>query len=256
MNQELIIQDSAISINVEKSNPKLANVDFFKYSGIVANNWELARQPINTDNVSQVVFTNGVAITAEPQRIILAQSIRNVEEESILISDIARKYIQALPNMEFLAAVINFRGITPFEEQDSARQYITQNLLSSGAWQSVGETPTRASIDFVYKLQRCPLHLKVMEAALQAENQSEEITPIIMFNGSFSYELSGENNSEKLTQLHSVLNNWQSDLDEYRNIINNKFLGQSAPQQVLPTGEYNLETNHNLENNNLFAVSV
>ena len=256
MNQELIIQDSAISINVEKNNPKFINIDTLNHTGIVPSNWELARQPINTDNVSQVVFTNGVAITAEPQRIILAQSIRNVEEESILIPDIACKYVQALPNLEFLAAVINFRGITPFKEQDTARQYITQTLLSPGAWQSVGEAPARASVDFVYKLQRCPFHLKVMEAALQAENQSEENTPIIMFNGSFSYELSGENNSEKLAQLHSILNNWQTDLDEYRIIINHKFLGQSATQQVLPTGEYKLEINNNLETNNLCAVSA
>lgn len=256
MSQKLIPQDSFIAIEVEKNNTKFLNIDILKHSGIVASNWELARQPINTDNVSQVVFTNGVAITAEPTRIILAQSIRNAEEESILIPQIACKYTSALSLMEFKAIVANFRSIVLFEEQDSAQQYITQNLLSSGAWQSIGETPVRASVEFNYNLQRAPFHLKVMEAALQAENKSEETTPIIMFNGSFSYELKSENNSQKLTQLHSAINNWQSDLDEYRNIINDKFLGQSAPQQVLPTSEYNLETNHNLENNNLFAVSA
>ena len=95
MNQELILQDSAISINVENNNPKFLNIDTLNHAGIVPSNWELARQPINTDNVSQVIFANGVAITAEPQRIILAQSIRNVDGESILIPEIACKYIQS-----------------------------------------------------------------------------------------------------------------------------------------------------------------
>lgn len=258
MNQELILQDLVIVVPSKNHKTTLLSADFLKCSGTIPDNWELARQPINANNVSQVVFTNGIAITAEPQRIMFAQSIRNVDGESILIPEIAQKYASALPNMELEAVGINPRGYVPLNtgEQDNARQYITENLLSPGAWQSIGEAPMRASLNLVYKLQRAPLYLNVTEAALQAENQSEEITPIIMFGGSFSYELSGENNSEKLAQFHSVLNNWQTDLDEYRNIINHKFLGQSAPQQVLPTGEYNLETNNNLEKNNLFAVSA
>ncbi|NJO65717.1 MAG: hypothetical protein HC836_48875 [Richelia sp. RM2_1_2] len=201
------------------------------------------------------MFTNGIAITAEPQRVIFAQSIRNVEEESILIPEIAQKYASALPLMEFKAVVVNLRSYVPFEEQDTARNFITQNLLYKGAWQSVGEAPLRASVEFNYKLQRCPFHLKVMEAALQAENQSQEITPIIMFSGSFSYSLNAENKNDLLASLHSAINNWQSDLDEYQSIINNKFLAQ-VPQQTLPKSEYNLETSNNTETNSLFAMSA
>ncbi|MGF1676746.1 MAG: hypothetical protein ACFCUV_24165 [Rivularia sp. (in: cyanobacteria)] len=255
MNQELVIQDLAIFVVAKNHKSHLVNIDFLECSGTIPSNWELARQPVNTDNVSQVVFTNGIAITAEPQRVIFAQSIRNVEEESILIPEIAQKYASALPLMEFKAVVVNLRSYVPFEEQDTARQYITQNLLSPGAWQSVGEAPVRASVEFTYKLQRCPFHLKVMEAALQAENQSQEITPIIMFSGSFSYSLNAENKNDLLASLHSAINNWQSDLDEYQSIINNKFLAQ-VPQQTLPTSEYNLETSNNTETNSLFAMSA
>ena len=254
MSQKLIPQDSFIVIEV-KNNPQLLKVDFLKYSGIVPGNWELARQPVSTDNVSQVVFNNSIAITAEPNRVIFAQSIRDIDEETILIPEIAGKYIQALPNMEFSAAVINIRSYTSFEEQDTARQYITQNLLSPGSWQSVGETPVRASVEFNYKLPRSPFHLKVMEAALQTENQSEEITPIIMFSGSFSYSLNAENNTAKLANLHSIINNWQSDLDEYRNIINNNFLAK-VPQQISPVGEYDVSANNDTETNSLFAMSA
>lgn len=257
MNQELILQDFVIVILAKNHKPSLLTLDFLKCSGTVTSDWELARQPINANNISQVVFTNGIAITAEPQRIMFAQSIRNVSGESILIPEIARKYAQALPNMELKAVGINPRGYVPFATgaQNNAREYITRNLLSPGAWQSVGEAPPRASIDFTYKLQRAPFHLKVVEAALQPENQSEAMTPIIMFSGSFSYELKSENNSEKLAQLDSALNNWQSDLGEYCNIINNNFLGQASAQKVLPTSEYNLKINDNLERNNLFTLN-
>jgi hypothetical protein len=257
MNQELVIQDLAIFVVAKNHKSHLVNIDFLECSGTIPSNWELASQPVNANNVSQVVFTNGIAITAEPQRVIFAQPIKDVDEESILIPEIARKYTQALPNMEFKAAVITLRSYVMIatEEQDIARNFITQNLLSPGAWQSVGEAPVRASVEFTYKLQRAPFHLKVMEAGLQAENQSQEITPIIMFSGSFSYFLNAENNSEKLAELHAAINNWHSDLDEYQSIINNKFLAQ-VPQQTLPKSEYNLETSNNTETNSLFAMSA
>ncbi|MGB3755003.1 MAG: hypothetical protein WBA07_01330 [Rivularia sp. (in: cyanobacteria)] len=116
----------------------------------------------------------------------------------------------------------------------------------------------RASLNLVYKLQRAPFYLTVTEAALRAEAEGETNTPIIMFSGSFSYELDGENNAEKLLKLNSVFDNWQSDLEDYKNIISNKFLAQKTSR----VGEYSLETNnnpetnHDSETNNLFAMSV
>lgn len=251
MNQGLILQDLVIVIAAKNHKPSLLNLDFLKCSGIVPSDWELARQPISANNMAQVMFTNGIAITAEPQRIILGQPIRKEYGESILIPEIARKYAQALPLMEFEAIGINPRGYVPFPagEQDTARQYITETLLSPGAWQSTGEAPMRASLNLVYKFQRAPFYLTVTEAALQAESEEEKATPIIIFSGSFSYQVNSENNSEKLALFHSVINNWQSDLEEYRNIINNKFLAQVG-QQKEPTNGYSSEAN------SLFAMSV
>ncbi|MBV6626460.1 MAG: hypothetical protein KI793_26575 [Rivularia sp. (in: Bacteria)] len=247
--QKIIPQDLTFFIEAKEIKPHLLSLDFARCSGMVPGDWELARQPIGTNNIAQLIFTNGIAITAEPQRIILAQPIRNVDRESILIPEIARKYTNVLSNMEFEAIRINLRSYVPFEEQDSARQYITQTLLSPGAWQSVGETPPHASVELVYNLQRAPFYLKITEAALQ--ETEEKVTPIIIFNGSFSYQVDGESNTEKLAVVHSVINNWQSDLSDYQNIINNKFLAQVAqPELALPTNGYNPEAN------NLFAVSA
>jgi hypothetical protein len=248
MNKKIIPQDLTISIESKQLKPHLLNLDFARCSGMVPSDWEPARQPIATNNMAQLIFTNGIAITAEPRRIILAQPIRNISRLEVVIPEIARKYTSVLSNMEFEAIRINLRSFVIFEEQDSARQYITQTLLSPGAWQSVGETPLHASVELVYNLQRAPFYLKITEAALQ--ETEEKVTPIIIFNGSFSYQVNGENNAEKLAVVHSIINNWQSDLEDYQNIINNKFLGQEKQQkQVLPPNEYN-------PSSNLFPVSA
>lgn len=247
--QKIIPQDLTISIEAKELKPHVLSLDFAKCSGMVPSDFEPARQPIATNNIAQLIFTNGIAITAEPQRIIFAQPIRNVDRESILIPEIARKYTNLLSKMEFEAIRINLRSFVLFEEQDSARRYIMQTLLSPGAWQSVGETPPRASIELVYNLERAPFYIKITEAALQ--ETEEKVTPIIIFNGSFSYQVKGESNAEKLAVVHSVINNWQSDLEDYQNIINNKFLAQIGQQeQSLPTNGLNPEAN------SLFAMSA
>ncbi|MBX9255406.1 hypothetical protein H1Q63_15930, partial [Desmonostoc muscorum CCALA 125] len=56
MNQSLNIQEMAIAIAAKQHNPTILTPDFLKYSGIVPNNWELAKPPIITDAAAQVVF--------------------------------------------------------------------------------------------------------------------------------------------------------------------------------------------------------
>lgn len=235
MSQELILQDLFFIITSKNQKPTILNFDFLKFSGIVPSSWELARQPIYTNNVAQVIFTNGIAITAEPQRVMFAQSIFGKEIESILIPEIARKYAQTLPNMDFDAVSVNIRGYVPFSgSQDTAREYITQNLLSRGAWQSEGELPMRASLNLVYKLKRSPFFLNITEAAIRNEEE-DTTTPIVMFGGSFSYEISGNQSAEKAAILYQAIDNWQADLEDFSKIINNKFLEKI--QQISPSGE-------------------
>lgn len=227
MSQSLITQEFGIIIAAKNHNPTLLNPDFLKYSGIVPTEWELARQPISTQNVSQVAFTNGVLIVAEPTRVIFIEAIEGKAVAEIIVADIAKKYVQALPNVEYEAVGLNPRSYMSFDQQqDAARQYLAEMLLSPGPWQEVGTAPVRATLNLVYTLERCPFYLTVSEAALR--NPDETSTPIVLFNGSFSYQVIGETVPERLKKLHQLIDNWQADLLTYQDIINSKFITQAA----------------------------
>ena len=194
----------------------------------------MARTPIYTNSAAQVTFTNGVSIIAEPNRVMFMEPIADNQVESLHIPSIARKYAHTLPNMEFEAVGINPRGYVAFpNEQEAARKYVTETLLSGGAWLESGDSPMRASLNLVYKFNRAPFYLSVSEAALR--NEDETSTPIVMFSGSFSYELSGENGSEKLSLLNQAIDNWEVDLETYSNIINNKFLAKMTETTLVVT---------------------
>ncbi|MFL9458178.1 hypothetical protein AB0758_45055 [Tolypothrix bouteillei VB521301_2] len=235
MTQQLVVQDLVIVVAAKNHSPSILNPDFLKCSGIVPQDWSLARQPIYTNSAAQVVFTNGISIIAEPNRVIFMEPIGDKTMSELNIAEIARKYVQTLPNIEYEAVGINPRGYVSFAgDLDAARLYVSETLLSPGEWQSAGDSPVRASLNLVYKFQRAPFYLSITEAALR--NEDETSTPIVMFSGSFSYELSGETGAEKISNLHNCIQNWQVDLETYSDIINHKFLTK-IPSSLATTSE-------------------
>lgn len=67
MNKKVIPQDLTISIESKQLKPHLLSLDFAFGCGMVPSDFEPARQPIATNNMAQLVFTNGIAITANPK---------------------------------------------------------------------------------------------------------------------------------------------------------------------------------------------
>lgn len=223
MAQSLVVQELVIVIAAKNLSPTILNPDFLKYSGIVPADWELARQPIFTNSVVSVVFQNGISIVAEPQRVMFMEVIEGKAASSVAVPGIARKYVQTLPNVEYQAMGLNPRGFVAFEnQQDAASKYLAETLLSPGGWQQVGTAPVRNTINYAYTLERRLFNLSVSEAAMR--QQDETTTPIVLFSGNFSYELAGNTGSEKLISLYQALENWQADLETYKDIVNNKFL--------------------------------
>jgi hypothetical protein len=232
MSQNLVIEDLVIIIAAKNHSSSILNLDFLKCSGIISKDWNLARQPISTNGFARLDFSNGIAISAESNRVVFIEQITDKKIESLQIPEIARKYTQALPNMEFEAVGINFRGYVPFVgSQDAARSYINKTLLSPGAWQEEGEEPIQASLNVAYKFNRAPFNLSINEGTWR---QDDEITiPIVMFTGSFSYEVSGETEAQQISSLHQSLENWQTDLQTYSDIISNKFMAKMPLDTVI-----------------------
>ncbi|MCC5625281.1 hypothetical protein [Nostoc sp. CHAB 5715] len=232
MNQNLITQEFGIIIAAKNHNPTILNPDFLKYSGIIPEEWELVRQPTYTQNISQLAFTNGIMIVAEATRVIFIEAIEQKAIKEITVAEIAKKYVQTLPNVEYEAIGLNPRGYISFEQQDNAAsQYLAKTYLSGGDWQSLGTAPVRATLNLVYTLERCPFYLTISEAALR--NPDEINTPIVLFNGSFSYEVRSETPLQRVPNMHQILDNWQTDLSNYQEIINTKFLLKSDPYTTL-----------------------
>jgi hypothetical protein len=225
MKQKIAIQELALSLTAKNHSPTLLNSDFLKYSGIVPPNWELARPPVLGSQISQVSFTNGINIVAQSNAITFIESLSTKPLEDTKIPAVIRKYVEALPRTDYQTLSINPRSFVTFEGEDeiAASKYITSTLLSKDTWSDVGKAPVKAAVNLVYALERGELNLSVAEALLQL--QDADPTPAVLFSGSFQYEVAGELEGEKLQRLYQLLENWKPDLEAYREIVSERFLG-------------------------------
>ena len=238
------IEEISIIIAAQDLTPTMMSQDFLKFSGIVPKDWELAQQPVLNPNFAQLNFKNGVNLTAQPRIITISESLSGKNLENISISQIASKYIEKLPHAEYMGLSFSPKILVPFPNSpESVRQYITGTLLGSGSWKEIGKFPVQAGINLMYLLDKCQLTMNISEARLQ-QPEKQPITALL-FSGSFNYNInSGDSQEEKVTQLTKFLSYWQTDLEAFREMINDKFLtsgkggwGQSIGETTLFPGQ-------------------
>ena len=103
MNPTPAVEELAISIVAKNLNPTLLTREFLVYSGIIPSDWSLASQPILNAQVAHVAFTNGVNISIQMSAVTFSENILAKTRESVIVPTLIRKYVQTLPNIEYLA---------------------------------------------------------------------------------------------------------------------------------------------------------
>lgn len=234
------IEELSIIIAAQDLTPTMMSQDFLKFSGIIAKEWELSQQPVLNPNFAQLNFTNGIGITAQPRSISISESIGTKQLSELAIANVAAKYVEKLPHAEYVGLSLSPKILIPFPESpETARQFITGSLLGSGAWKKIGVAPVQAGVNLMYLLERCQLTINISEARLQQAQQAS-ITAIL-FAGNFNYQVNPEDTEDdRLTQIMSFMNNWQSDLQEFRDIVNQKFLDSGTEETASSIGETSL----------------
>ena len=183
----LTLQELGIVVAMQQPHPHLITEEFLKLSGIVPDTWQLARPPILQQSSSQLLFTNGVKIITEPDRIMFGESMGEKALDTLSIATVAQSYLQTFKQSHCHAVGINIRSYSSQPSQIAATQYINHHLLADGSWQNYGNAPIQAALNVIYTLERRQLTLSINAAEIQFSEA--EITPIILFSGNFSYNL-------------------------------------------------------------------
>jgi hypothetical protein len=234
MSHAVDVQELAIVLVAPNHRPTMLNLEFLRCGNIIPEDWNVIRPPIQTQQAAQLVFQNGVSLSAQSDQISLVEPIATKTSDEIWIPHLARRYAELLPHAGYQAIGINLRGFVNFstQAQDAARQFLTQTLLAPGGWQEYGQQAVRAGINLAYRLPGRQLLLSIHEVMLQ--RGEAEAVPGVMFSGNFEYRLAQEGESdrpENSEQVLSILDLWQNDLKVYTDLINTHFLPNLEAQQ-------------------------
>lgn len=224
--RQLITQELAIVVSVKTQNPTILNEDFLKQTGIIPSDWKLAREPIYTDRVAQIVFENGFSIAAQPDRVMFLEAVGDKDLATISAGEVAQKYVATLKLADYQAVGINFRSYVAQESPEAASEYINGELLAAGSWQQYGTGTMRASLNLVYNLSDRQLNLSINEASIQFPEQPA--TPVVLFAGNFSYDASQTPADDKAAKIAELIGNWQQDLNEYTALISERFITEAT----------------------------
>jgi hypothetical protein len=256
----LILQELGIVVAMQQPNPHLVTAEFLKLSGIIPADWQLAQEPVNTERISQLLFTNSVSIVAEPNRIMFGENIGERDINTLAVARIAHKYTEIFKLAKYSAIGINIRSYSPQASIQNATQYINHQLLADGSWQNYGTAPVQAALNLVYTLPNRQLNLDIAAAGIQFGQA--EITPVILFSGNFSYSLVNAELGETVAAVGRVLTDWQLDLSAYCELITDRFLSSvrvaALPQQAVTSSDRDLDLLEipyapNLESSTVFS---
>ncbi|NER35206.1 MAG: hypothetical protein F6J93_14545 [Oscillatoria sp. SIO1A7] len=229
MTPTIDMQELSLVLAIEDYKPILLNPDFLKYGGIVPRDSELVQEPILTEQMSQISFTNSLNFLAEPGRIIFSQYLEGTDSKDIKVPDVVHKYLKALPYARYLGFAINPGSYVTFEGEgeDAASNYIKNTLLAPGAWRELGQKSLAATMSLTYDLDGRQFRLNVSQVKLQRSDRPDRRA--IAFEGHFPYVIAGNKISERHQNLKQLIDNWQADLKTYRDIVNRRFLNLEAP---------------------------
>jgi hypothetical protein len=226
--KKINLQELAIVIAIKEIDPTLVTPEFLKYSQIIPTEWEVSGQPARSFQGSQVTFTNGVTVIAQPQRISFAELVAEKPLDAISIPKLAEKLVTVLPNLSYVGVGINLRGYIDFGTNPrQAHDFIFQNLFAPGAWQQLGNAPVQAGINLGYTFDDRRLNLTINEATLQTpEGQTNSIA---LFGGNFDYDIINTIAPAAHTQrIAQIVTNWQRDLDLYQKVVGQFMLSDAV----------------------------
>lgn len=217
-------EELAIALFANQFNPSILNLDFLKISGIIPGDWQLQGQPTITPNAAQAVFQNGVSLVFQNRTVSFLQIIDPTNKDALKIPELARVFVERLPYSEYQGISIKPKILVGLPaNQGLGRKYIVEKLVSPGPWCDIGVKPVQAAINFLYQLENSQLALNLTEAQIQQAEKPP--LPAVLFSGSFNYEVSGYGESDRFQEIIKRLQNWSTDLENFRDIVHNRFMG-------------------------------
>jgi len=214
----------SIVVKAKNHNPTILNPDFLKSNQIVPLHWELKENPICVDPHAEVSFKNGIKIIAEFETITFAELLNLEKGLSPCVPEIAGKYVNTLPHVDYTGYGMDIHGDTGMSEAD-IEDFVTHKLIRVGPWSQLQGQPAKIGLRLHYQLNDGYFNLTVIPTIRQ-EDEGESL-PVIFWGATIHHRAEEKDSKGRLKQVLNFINQWKIDVDMYLKQINENFLREA-----------------------------
>lgn len=215
----------SIVIIARNNNPSILNPDFLKINQIVPQDWEISSPIFTTEEISQVTYKNKINIQVQTDRLIFNEAI-NENNYQGLTPNIATKYLDVLPHVNYYALGINLISHIIADSPEEIDNYLRELILCPGDWKKFKNVYPNPSFSFNYPFEDHIINITINPAKIKSET-TDEYKSVILFSGNIHRDFSELEDLEKQrTEIKQFLNFWEKDLENYQNLINNCLLNR------------------------------
>lgn len=197
------------------NNPSILNPDFLFHSGIVDASRRVKDPRISTPAFSQVTFEDGLAVKADPDRVIFEQRGSKLTTEAIVCPEIAGRYLEEVPHVPYRAV-----GINPKVHRRSAcqaGQRVAAALIDHGAWMSFKDLTPEIQLKAIYRYSDRTIFLDIAEA--ERRGQEPKPTPGMHFQANIHREIQANDAGRRIQAISSILSSWKDDLEDFLSVV-------------------------------------
>ncbi|MCK5862782.1 MAG: hypothetical protein KAH38_09870 [Candidatus Hydrogenedentes bacterium] len=211
----------SVVVTGEAHNPTILNPDFLVAREIVPSGWHDSvnvTQALTTPPLSMVVYSNGISIVVENEKMQVVDSREQKKPIDSPIVEIACKYVDVLPHVKYKAVGINFHSVITHK---NPQKYIKDLFVKPGSWDSGEPALETVGLKLVYPAPDNGRIILSLEAGERnSPNKKEQPVPVIMIHANFHRECQ-EYPAEQ--QVQEYIKHVESDWDFYQKLIKRIF---------------------------------
>ena len=195
------------------NNPSIINPDFLSHNGVIEKGRRLQEDPVATPVFAQVVYEDGLAVRADPERVMFVQSAASgASLTSIVCPRMAEGYVRAVSHVPYRAVGINPKLHVDLDEAGSAR--VANALDGRGSWLSFKDSEPEVQLKTIYRFSARQIIMDILGAARRRPGGRQFRG--LLFQGNVHRELEQTNSQTRIDALISVIGNWETDVRDCR----------------------------------------
>ncbi len=216
------INEFAVVIAARQNNPTILNQDFLKVNKIIPKDWELKQPSMCIEPISSLVFKNSISIVSQFDKIVFSQQIKNSSKDEVKVPEIAVRYLNALPYVNYIAVGINPRSIVSFEGRNlNPYKYVVDKFISHGSWKNIGSEQIEATISFRFHISNAQINVNLSASSKKEKNRVDNL---LIFAGNFHRSVKADSIEEKKKTIEQIILNWHNDWDVFLDQIVYSFI--------------------------------